>query len=44
VGFDVRREFPAWTRHAERLVQRPAVRDAVRAEEIEIWSAPDTRR
>jgi glutathione S-transferase len=44
VGFDVRREFPAWTRHAERLVQRPAVRDAVAAEGIEIWSAPETRR
>lgn len=41
VGFDVRGDFPAWTRHAERLVLRPAVRDAIVAEGIEIWSRPE---
>lgn len=42
VGFDVRQDFPAWTRHAERLVQRPAVREALREEGIEIWVKPDS--
>lgn len=41
IGIDARRDYPAWTRHAERLVERPAVRDAVREEGIEIWSRPD---
>jgi glutathione S-transferase len=41
VGFDVRSAFPAWTRHAERLLERPAVRAALQVEDIEIWAQPD---
>ncbi|HEU0224738.1 MAG TPA: glutathione S-transferase N-terminal domain-containing protein [Steroidobacteraceae bacterium] len=37
VGFDQRGDYPSWTRHAERLLQRPAVRAALAAEGIEIW-------
>lgn len=39
IGFDQRGDYPAWTQHAERLLQRPAVRAAVAAEGIEIWPA-----
>lgn len=42
VGFDMRREFPCWTRHTERLLTRPAVREAVAAEQIDLWPATDT--
>jgi glutathione S-transferase len=38
IGLDTRADYPAWTRHTERLLQRPAVRDAVAAEGIEIWA------
>lgn len=44
VGFDVRRDYPAWTRHAERLVRRPAVRAAIEIEQIEIWAQPEVSR
>ncbi len=38
IGLDTRADYPAWTRHTERLLQRPAVCDAVAAEGIEIWA------
>lgn len=44
IGVDVRADYPGWTRHAERLVQRPAVRDAIAAEQIQIWAEPDPVR
>ncbi|HXV39828.1 MAG TPA: glutathione S-transferase N-terminal domain-containing protein [Steroidobacteraceae bacterium] len=44
VGFDVRRDFPAWTLHAERLVRRTAVRAAIETEQIEIWAQPEVSR
>lgn len=42
LGFDVRQDFPAWTRHSERMVQRPAVQETLQAEGIEIWARPDS--
>lgn len=41
IGLDTRTDYPAWTRHTERLLQRPAVSAAVAAEGIEIWARPD---
>jgi glutathione S-transferase len=41
VGFDMSNEFPAWSRHTDRLLQRSAVADALRAEEISMDIKPD---
>jgi glutathione S-transferase len=40
IGLPMRARFPDWTAHAERMVERPAVRAAIEAEKIEIWAAP----
>lgn len=37
IGLDMRRDFPAWTAHAERLLERPAVRRAIEREEVSLW-------
>jgi glutathione S-transferase len=42
VGFDMRRKFPLWTLHAERVLERPAVQAAIAAEGIDIWPEADT--
>jgi glutathione S-transferase len=42
VGFDMRGECPVWTRHAEHLLERPAVQAAIAEEGIEIWPEADT--
>jgi glutathione S-transferase len=34
LGFDMRSLFPAWSAHADRMLQRPAVAEALQAEEI----------
>jgi glutathione S-transferase len=41
VGFDMRKEFPAWTVHAHRLLERPAVKAAIATEGIVIWPEAD---
>jgi glutathione S-transferase len=34
---DMRTRYPVWTNHAERLFQRPAIRNALEQEGIGIW-------
>lgn len=34
---DMRRKYPAWTEHAQRLGERPAVRRALATENISLW-------
>lgn len=41
VGFAMRRDYPAWTAHTQRLLARPAVREAVEAEGIDMWPPVD---
>jgi glutathione S-transferase len=41
VGFEMRAEFPHWTAHTERLLQRDSVREAVAHEQIDLWQAAD---
>jgi glutathione S-transferase len=41
VGFDMRKDFPAWSKHTDRLLQRPAVAEALRVEEISMDITPD---
>jgi len=38
IGLDMRADYPSWTRHAERLLQRPAVQRAVAQEGIQVWN------
>lgn len=37
IGLDMRTDFPAWTAHAERMMERPAVRRAIEREETSLW-------
>lgn len=41
IGIDTRQDYPAWTRHAERLIRRPAVRETLETEGIQIWPGSD---
>ena len=38
MGIDMRLDYPSWTRHAEAMQTRPAVKDALAAENISLWS------
>ncbi len=42
VGLAMREHYPAWTRHTERLLERPAVRQTITDEQIIIEAAPDS--
>jgi glutathione S-transferase len=37
IGFDMRGWYAAWTRHARRLLERPAVQRALSREAISVW-------
>lgn len=37
IGRDMRRDYPRWTRHAERVAARPATARALAQENIAIW-------
>lgn len=37
IGIDMRTRYPAWTAHAERILQRPAVQRVLQRERIELW-------
>lgn len=37
IGLDMRTRYPAWTTHAERMLQRPAVQRVLQRERIELW-------
>ncbi|HZH42650.1 MAG TPA: glutathione binding-like protein [Lysobacter sp.] len=37
IGIDMRREFPHWTAHVERMLERPAVRRVIEREAISLW-------
>jgi glutathione S-transferase len=39
IGIDMRKDYPIWTAHSERMVVRPAVKEAIIEEGIEIWSS-----
>jgi glutathione S-transferase len=37
MGFGMREKYPAWTRHTLRVLERPAVTQALSREEISVW-------
>ncbi|GHE37079.1 glutathione S-transferase family protein [Vulcaniibacterium thermophilum] len=37
IGLDMRAACPAWTAHAERMLDRPAVRRVLEREEVSLW-------
>ena len=37
IGLDMRADFPAWTHHAERMLERPAVQRAMTQQSIQVW-------
>lgn len=41
MGFDMDKDYPNWTAHTKSLLERPAVKEAVAVEEIDIWAPPD---
>jgi len=38
IGVDMRAGYPGYTRHAERMLQRPAVQRALQQEGIQVWN------
>jgi glutathione S-transferase len=41
IGFDMARDYPNWTAHTKRLLERPAVKAAIAAEDVDIWQGVD---
>jgi glutathione S-transferase len=37
IGFDMRAQYPRWTKHALRMLARPAVQRALATEGISLW-------
>jgi glutathione S-transferase len=41
IGLDMRADYPHWTAHAERLMERPAVQRAFTQEGVTLWDKPN---
>ena len=41
IGLDMRTDYPGWTAHAERLMERPAVQRTLKQEGVTLWDKPD---
>jgi glutathione S-transferase len=41
IGLDMRADYPGWTAHAERLMERPAVQRSLKQEGVTLWDKPD---
>lgn len=41
IGLDMRADYPGWTAHAERLMERPAVQRTLKQEGVTLWDKPD---
>lgn len=37
IGFDMRKRYPAWTRHTLRMLERPAIGRALTTEALSVW-------
>ena len=41
IGLDMRAGYPQWTRHAERVLERPAVQRVLQQEGVSAWGPPE---